>query len=330
MEYSRTRLAVIFALGIMIATSASVGILFVSRGAFAAPGAPAQITIVGNQPKETEATRLGYVRDRVLKAVFAFSKKPIAGVANQNIRAAIGLTSDGYVLTTLPVSVDMILEIPELDAPVSVIEIFKDEKLGLAIVKVNATHLPVAKFGESTFIEPGTDAYAVSPMKIEHTVIAGTTFADERKIVGANELLRRLIVPAKTIMVGSAIADGESVLGIVVDVEHGLAMPSDAFMPMVSRFLKLKQILHPVLGIDVESGKRSALVKVIRKASAAEKAGLRIGDVILSVEGEMIQPTHSLAEIIEPFEPSASVELLVRRGQEEKKISVILSENIKK
>jgi serine protease Do len=331
MHASNPRIWPWFLLSTVLATGLALCAMFLFKDAVIGKTAPQILTVIGKQPENPEATQLQAARDRVLPAVFAIvhRQSETATTAPRPFATAIGLTSDGYLLTALPLPLDAMFILPGLK-PLPPQSVVKDEVLGLAIVKVDATRVPVVRFAESAYTEPGTRVDSISLDLIDATTMASNGVVDERLVVGANELLRRFRVSGSFVLPGSPVALGDGVLAVTVDTEHHLAVPSDLITPMISRFLKTKLVSHPLVAIDVQESDHSALVKRVKKGSAAEKAGLKIGDIIISVEGETVQESQRLAEILEDFEPTSTVEWVIKRGAAEVKLMVPLQETLKK
>ncbi len=70
-----------------------------------------------------------------------------------------------------------------------------------------------------------------------------------------------------------------------------------------------------------------ALVVEVTEDSPADRAGLRMGDLIVSVEGESLRDEVSLSDLIQQYEPGDEVELLVLRDGRERTITVTLGRN---
>jgi len=78
-------------------------------------------------------------------------------------------------------------------------------------------------------------------------------------------------------------------------------------------------------GALVVRGENPGEVAII-PGSAAEKAGLKEGDIILELEGEKITLQNSLAKIIQKYNPGDKVVLKILRDEKEKTIEAVLEE----
>ena len=79
------------------------------------------------------------------------------------------------------------------------------------------------------------------------------------------------------------------------------------------------------LGIQLNPEEENrAVITVVSKGSPADKAGLKVGDVVLSVAGKKMPNADTLISTIQRFKAGSSVVMKVRRGQEEKEVEATL------
>ncbi|MFO0876629.1 MAG: PDZ domain-containing protein [Gemmataceae bacterium] len=80
------------------------------------------------------------------------------------------------------------------------------------------------------------------------------------------------------------------------------------------------------LGVMLEPGERGLpTIGRITSGSPAEKAGLKVGDVVLNVAGRTVASTERLISTIQGFRPGQVVSIVVKRGEEEHEVSARLS-----
>jgi serine protease Do len=79
------------------------------------------------------------------------------------------------------------------------------------------------------------------------------------------------------------------------------------------------------LGVVIDVGKDVVTVSEVAEGGAAEKAGIQKDDVILSIDGHAVKKIEDIAEILEDRESGDLVEVLCRRGDEEKVFQVTLA-----
>ena len=87
-----------------------------------------------------------------------------------------------------------------------------------------------------------------------------------------------------------------------------------------------RRIRHPpgALGVKLDSDEPGALIEQVFRRSAADKAGLRAGDVILKINGKEIANFEVLLKTIQEYHAGDKVDLLYRRGSEEKTVTITL------
>jgi serine protease Do len=94
----------------------------------------------------------------------------------------------------------------------------------------------------------------------------------------------------------------------------------------------LKEFKHewksgPLLGVVTEENEKGALIEEVQKETAAEKAGLKKGDIITKVDGKKIANPSELAEAISAKKPNDEVEITYLRDGKEQKTKAKLGES---
>ena len=123
---------------------------------------------------------------------------------------------------------------------------------------------------------------------------------------------------------------GEDVEGV------GFAIPINSTKEIYEQLIQYNKVKRPYIGIggidlDEETAKKNNLVvgiyiKTIEDFSAAEKAGLRIGDVIIEADGQKITTMDELNEIKNSKSIGDTIKLKVYRNGNEKEVTVTLQE----
>jgi serine protease Do len=271
--------------------------------------------------------------------------------------------SDGWILTNRHVAEDAETLIVELndgrtfEATVYGIDTLTD----LAILKVDATDLPVAPIGSSRELEPGQLAIAIgNPLGYKHTVTTGIVSGLGRQITAAGatqesaDTLRNLIQTDAAINPGNSggplVNSAGQVIGINTAVSTeaqglGFAIPIDFAKPIMQQALDGDRLVRPWIGVyyvpispalaEAESlpvdygaliGSSTEGESGIFPGSPAEEAGLRDGDIIVGLNGEPLSEESDLATLILPFAPGDTVTLRVLRDNSTTEVEVTLGE----
>jgi len=219
--------------------------------------------------------------------------------------------------------------------------VWSDSNLDLSVVKINAQGLPYAKLGDSDTMKPGEKVYAIgNPIGFEfqRTVTSGIISAVDRtiKIVEDDKVsyMEDLIQTDATINPGNSGGPLINIDGKVIGINSvkietaeaiGFAIPVNIIKPIISKYQTTGKFEETSIGIfaydknvipylddsiDFDSG--IYVVQVI-KNSAAEKAGIKTGDIITKIDGITLNKMSQLREYIYTKSPGDTVTLQVQR-----------------
>ncbi|MEA2609333.1 MAG: serine protease Do [Chloroflexota bacterium] len=225
-----------------------------------------------------------------------------------------------------------------------------DTLTDLAIVKVDATGLPTAAVGESDALKVGQLVVAIgSPLgTYSNSVTSGIVSAKGRSITtDGNQSLTNLIQTDAAINPGNSggplLDAGGNVVGINTAIASnsngiGFAIPIDIARPIMGQAVAGQKLTRPYLGIRFVSITRQladqeklpvqvgALVggrdangnatTGVEAGTPAADAGIKDGDIIVSVNGKPIDDFHPLDATLAQFSPGDKVSLdVLRAGQ---------------
>jgi len=234
-----------------------------------------------------------------------------------------------------------------------------DSLTDLAIVKVDATGLPAAPIGTSADIKVGQLAIAIgSPLgTFSNSVTSGIISGTGRTVtVDSGDRLNNMIQTDAAINPGNSggplLDAGGNVIGINTAVAAnsngiGFAIPIDIARPIMSQALAGKPLARPYLGVRFEeidlqvktqehlSVDQGALLitspdangqtqPAIIAGGPAEKAGLKDGDIITAVEGQVLDTEHPLDLVLSGYAPGQTIKLTVLRDGQSMTVSVML------
>lgn len=223
-----------------------------------------------------------------------------------------------------------------------------DEQTDLAVIKIEKAALTKAEFADSDNVKVGEFAMAVgNPLGMESTITCGVVSAVNRKVTDSDGKNYTLIQTDAAINAGNsggALVNSQGqVIGInTLKLEGtgiegmGFAIPINSTTDISSQLIKYSKVKRPYIGItgmdlDEKTAKANNLVvgvyvKAIDDFSAAEKAGLKIGDVIIEADGQKITTMDELTEIKNKHQIGDEMKIKVNRNGEEKELALTLAE----
>ena len=257
------------------------------------------------------------------------------------------ITSDGYILTNNHVVQDAerisvtLNDKRELPARL----VGTDPATDLAVIKIEADGLTYIPFGNSDQARIGEPVLAIgNPFNLTSTVTSGIISAKARN-VNIIENRGGLESPIESfIQTDAAVNSGNSggalvnsraeLIGIVTAIASGngyytgysFAIPSNLAVKVAGDLREYGYVQRAYLGVQVTEvtaevaqrtgtrGIRGLYVAYVAKDCAADRAGLRVGDVILRVAGTEVNTFAEMMEELGRFSPGTQVEVDYERA----------------
>lgn len=244
----------------------------------------------------------------------------------------------GYIVTNQHViegASKVVVTLPGGERKVTARIIGSDMKTDLAVLKIEAQNLPVAKLGDSSQVKVGEVAVAIgNPMGQEYagSVTAGIVSAMNRNLSVDGRKY-------KVIQTDASINEGNSggalcnEAGEVIGINSlklgnsegiGFAISINEAKPIIESLMKKGYVSRPYLGIgyvfiDSDTSQLyhtpvGAGVKQVMPGTAAEAAGLQAGDVITAIDGKELKNQNDLGDIIEGHKVGDTAKVKVWRG----------------
>lgn len=267
--------------------------------------------------------------------------------------SGIIISQDGYIVTNNHVIEDAtsIMVRTSDGTSYSAQLVGTDSRTDIAVLKIDATGLQPVTLGNSDNLNVGDTAIAIgNPLgELGGTVTNGIISALDRTIVLDNEEMTLL-------QTNAAINPGNSggglfnsrgeLIGMVVakssgeDIEGlGFAIPSNLVSQIAQELINNGYVTgRPALGVTVVNITSSQLamqygvnslgvyISEVSSGSAAEQAGLQVGDRIISVDDRVVESYTDLSSILDDHAVGDTIEILVGRNGTTVTVSLTLQE----
>ena len=269
--------------------------------------------------------------------------------------SGIIISSDGYILTNgnnLGKPIEIKVYLYNDKTPYSAQIIGNDPQTDLSVLKINKTDLVAAELGDSDTVQIGEYCMAVgNPLGMRSSITTGSISALNRQLVGENGVLYTLIQTDAAINSGNSggalVNSNGQVIGVNTikvsgeDIEGlSFAIPINHTKRIFSDLIKYNKVIRPYIGIAgttisdtiLKQFPNSKLVKGIYirnigQNSPAEKAGLKIGDIITSFDNKSVSTMFDIDLIKNNHNIGDKVTIEVYRSGEKFNTTIELSES---
>ena len=225
----------------------------------------------------------------------------------------------------------------------------KDSQTDLAVLKIDKNGLTPAEFADSDTVKVGEFAMAVgNPLDLGTTITCGVVSAVNRKVQDNEGKTSYTCIQTDAAInsgnSGGALVNSQGqVIGIntlkvsSTGVEGiGFAIPINSSKDIINQLITYNTVKRPYIGIsgrdlDEATARKYNLVEgvyivSIDEYSAAEKYGLKVGDVIIEADGQEVTKMEELNEIKNKHSIGDTMTLKVNRDGQEKEITLTLGE----
>jgi len=266
--------------------------------------------------------------------------------------SGIIITSDGLILTNNHVVGEadnitvLLADKRELKAKV----IGTDPQSDVALIKIDATGLPVIPLGDSDKLEVGEWVIAIgSPFELNQTVTVGVVSAKGRSRIGINDY-ENFIQTDAAINPGNSGGPLLNIHGEVIGINTaifsrsggymgiGFAIPINMAKAIQGQLLEKGKVTRGWLGVVIQDvnedlaksfgleNAKGALVSEVSDNSPAKDAGIQQGDVIIEVEGKTITDVSNLRNMVAMIQPGTKIPVVVIRDGKKKELQVTIGE----
>jgi serine protease Do len=261
------------------------------------------------------------------------------------------VSADGYILTNAHVVADAdevtvrTTDRREYTAKV----VGMDKRTDVAVIKIEGKDLPVVRLGDPSKLRPGEWVLAIgSPFTFENSVTAGIVSATGRAMPG--EDLVPFIQTDVAVNPGNSGGPLFNLNGEVVGINSQIysrsggymglsfAIPIDVANNVRQQLVSNGKVTRGRIGVQIQEVNaqladsfgldrpRGALVTQVIGDGPAAKAGVKAGDVILSVNGKGVERSTALPGVISAIKPGDSAKIEVWRERGTKSLAVKVEE----
>ena len=266
--------------------------------------------------------------------------------------------SDGYILTNNHVAAPAAnggeLTVVFDDGSEAIAKIVgRNTSYDLAVLKVDRDGLPAAVLGDSSAVRVGEAAIAIgAPLGLNGTVTAGIISSLDRPVTagGSGELAfinaiqtDAAINPGnsggpllddtgRVIGINSAIATlAGTIGGESGSIGLGFSIPIDTAKRIAEELIATGDSQTPIIGVVLNTAFTGdgAKVSEITPGGPAEKAGVRVGDVITGLNGRQVADSTELVVVIRSYAPGEEIEITLTRNGQSSTVSLALGSSSK-
>jgi putative serine protease PepD len=297
---------------------------------------------------------LAAVARRVLPSVVTIRARAGAGAS---VGSGFIATGDGYVITNdHVVSVGGgTLSVTFSDGNVASAKLVgSDPQSDVAVLKVDQSGLPAVQFGDSDQVQVGDPVLAVgSPLALPNTVTSGIVSALDRPIQATES--GGPVRYYAAIQTDAAVNQGNSggplfdaagrVVGInsvikslAADAEQAgnvglaFAIPVNQAKRQAQEIIDTGRARRTVFGAQVEGGRTpggGARLQSVETGGPAERAGLKVGDVVLRIDGRTVEEPADLIALVRKYAPGTPVRVDYTRSGAKATAQVTLAADAK-
>ncbi|NYT37981.1 PDZ domain-containing protein [Allopusillimonas soli] len=282
--------------------------------------------------------------ERLFKEIPGFSRRR----EFTNLGSGVIVRDDGYILTNFHVieaadSIEVALS-DGREAKATLVG--ADPESDLAVLKIDLPGLKAIAFNQGAVARTGDIVLAIgNPFGVGQTTTMGIVSAVGRNRLGIN-IYENFIQTDAAINPGNSggalIDTSGNLVGINTAIYSetggslgiGFAIPARTAHTIMAQIIKTGTVTRGWLGIEPQDmtpdlarafglkQDHGVIIASILRDGPAARAGLRVGDIVLAIEGEPVQDSIGLLNQIAPLGPGKTAALLILRDGKQRKVQV--------
>lgn len=226
----------------------------------------------------------------------------------------------------------------------------RDLESDLALLKINETGLPFVNFGDSTRTRVGDWVVAIgNPFGLGGTMTAGIVSALHRNLPGGG-VYDRYIQTDASINTGNSGGPMFDINGNVIGINTalisptggnvgiGFAIPAEQARPVIEALRRGERVQRGYIGVSLQTidegladalrvpRNRGELIRSVTPGGAADRAGIRQGDVVITVANQPVTPDNTLAYIVSRLPIGSRVPVELIRNGDRRTVTVTIAE----
>ena len=226
-----------------------------------------------------------------------------------------------------------------------------DSQTDLAVIKIDKTNLAAATLGDSDSVQVGEWCMAIgNPLGMKSSVTVGSISALNRSITDSEGKTYTVIQTDAAINSGNSGGALVNSKGEVIGINTikasgtgveglGFSIPINSTKSIYSDLVQYNKVIRPYIGIsgtDITDDTikaypaaklvKGAYVRNVIEYSPAEKAGIKVGDIIVKADGKTVSSYNELNTIKNSHKIGDTIEIVVNRNGEEKTFTLTLVE----